>query len=92
MDALAELIERLGLNQRSYSRAEAAEVLGMSERQLDRVLKTGALRSFAPGQRIITIARNDLGRYLLDHERGGYQPVPKPTPRRRVGRPRTARK
>jgi excisionase family DNA binding protein len=92
-DELEALILRLGLVKPSYSRLEAAAILGVSESGIDRLLHAGTLASFAIGERV-TIVRNDLAKFMFERERGYTHrrllPEPKPQTEkpRRPGRPR----
>jgi excisionase family DNA binding protein len=95
---LAVLVERFELAKRSYSRREVAQILGVSESGVDRLLKSKKLASFRVGERVI-VARRDLAEFLYEGQRGSPRPPllksePKPKSQRQLGRPckRKARK
>jgi hypothetical protein len=66
---IAAIIERLELRERAYSRLEAADIIGVSESGIDRLIGCGALPAFAPSKRKVTIARSDLARFMWERER-----------------------
>jgi hypothetical protein len=86
----------LGLEKRSYSRLEAAEVIGVSEAALDRLIAAGEIPTQKVTKQRTAIWCRDLAAFMFRHRRAETSsPVTSPakaptaTPKRGRGKPRT---
>lgn len=67
-----------GMRESFLTVGEAAEVLGLKPRAVERRLKLGIMKGERAGQRVWMIPRDEVERW---RERGRLAPGPKPRPR-----------
>jgi hypothetical protein len=90
-DDFAVFEKRRGLGQRSCSRKEACEILGVSEWQLDKLVAAGDLQPFRIGAKKYQFWVPDLVRFQWERRVSGAAPyaAPKTPPKSNErGRPR----